>query len=60
MEPEDEIETVIETGIENLYKGFYRLRKSEQYQREYDTMGTIIDMLMKDRQHIRETYKVRV
>jgi hypothetical protein len=60
MKPEDEIESVIETGVGKLYNGFYRLRKSEQYQREYDTMGTIINMLMKDRQHIRETYKVEL
>lgn len=58
MQPEDEIESIIETAVGELYRGFFRLRKLEQYQREYDTMGTIIDMLMKDRDHLRKTYKV--
>lgn len=57
-EPEDEIEEIIENGVGELFRGFFRLRESEQYQREYDTMGTIINMLMQDRQHLRKTYKV--
>lgn len=57
-EPEDDIEEIIENGVGELFRGFYRLRKSEQYQREYDTMGTIINMLMQDRDHLRKTYKV--
>lgn len=56
--PIDEIEGIIETGVAELYRGFYRLRKSEQYQREYDTMGHLIRMLMEDRDHLRKTYKV--
>jgi hypothetical protein len=57
-EPEDEIEEIIENGVGELFRGFYRLRESEQYQREYDTMGTIINMLMQDRDHLRKNYKV--
>lgn len=57
---EDEIEEIIVNGVGEIYRGFFRLRKSEQYQREYDTMGYIINMLMKDRDHIRGTYKVDV
>lgn len=60
MQPEDEIEQIIEVGLGELFRGFYRLRESGQYQREYDTMGIIIDMLSKDRQFIREKYKVNV
>ena len=64
----DETQTIIEDGIEAIYRGFYRLRKSEQYQREYDMMTTLINMLMEDRgelacknwQHLRNMYKVRL
>lgn len=55
---EDEIEDIIEHGVGEMYRGFFRLRKSEQYQREYDTMGNILMMLMKDRQALRENYEV--
>ena len=58
MQPEDEIDSIIENAVGELYKGFYRLRKSEQFQREYDEMGVIINMLMQDRDHLRKTYKV--
>lgn len=59
MRPEDEIEEIIENAIAELYRGFFRLRKSEQYQREYDEMGVIIHMLMQDRDHLRKTYGVK-
>lgn len=56
--PIDEIEGIIETGIGELYRGFYRLGQTEQYQREYDTMGRLINMLMEDRQYLRKTYNI--
>lgn len=58
MQPEDEIEEIIENAVGELYRGFYRLRKSEQYQREYDIMGDILMMLQKDRRNLREMYEV--
>lgn len=58
MQPEDEIEEIIENAVGELYRGFYRLRKSEQYQREYDIMGVILMMLQKDRRNLREMYEV--
>ena len=58
MQPEDEIEEIIENAVGELYRGFYRLRKSKQYQREYDEMSVIIHMLMQDRDHLRKTYGV--
>lgn len=58
MQPEDEIEEIIENAVGELYRGFYRLRKSKQYQREYDTMGDILMMLQKDRRNLREMYEV--
>jgi len=61
MLPDDDIiESMIECGVGEIYRGFYRLRKAGEYQREYDTMGAIIDILMKDRQHLRKTYKVNI
>jgi len=58
MLPEDETDSILENAVGELYKGFYRLRKSEQFQREYDEMGIIINMLMQDRDHLRRKYKV--
>lgn len=59
MQPEDDIiESMIECGVGEIYRGFFRLRESKQYQREYDTMGAIINILMQDRDHLRKTYKV--
>lgn len=58
MQPEDKIDSIIENAVGELYRGFFRLRKSEQFQREYDEMGIIINMLMQDRDHLRKTYKV--
>lgn len=55
---EDEIESIIEEGYAKMMLGFYKLRKSQQYQREYYEMGVIINMLMEDRQHLRQKYKV--
>lgn len=56
--PEDEIEGIIEEGYARMMLGFYKLRQSGQYQREYDSMGHVINLLMEDRQHLRKTYKV--
>lgn len=54
----DEIEGIIEDGYAKIMLGCYRLRTTGQYQREYDTMGHIINLLMQDRQYLREKYKV--
>ena len=59
IDPEDEIEGIIEEGYARMMLGFYKLRKSGQYQREYDSMGHVINLLMEDRQHLRKTYKVK-
>lgn len=50
----DVIDTIIDNGVAEIYRGFYRLRTSEQYQREYDEMGALLYMLMEDRQWLRE------
>jgi hypothetical protein len=59
MRPDiEKIEAEIETAIGELYRGFYRLRKAEAYQAEYDSMGVLLNMLMQDRMHILKTFKV--
>ncbi len=58
MLPEDEINSMIENAVGELYKGFYRLRKSEQFQREYDEINVLISMLMQDRDDLLKNYKV--
>jgi hypothetical protein len=50
---------IVENAIGELYRGFYRLRQSQQYQEEYDSMGALMNMLMKDREYMRQKYLVR-
>jgi hypothetical protein len=55
----DDPNEIIENAVGELYRGFYRLRQQKQYQEEYDSMGTLMDMLLKDRDYIRKTYLVK-
>lgn len=48
----------VEDAVASLFVAFYGLRKAGLYQAEYDAMGTVINMLMTDRDHLRKTYKV--
>lgn len=50
--------TIIENAVGELYRGFFKLRQSKQYQEEYNSMGSLLNMLMQDRQYLRKTYKV--
>jgi len=60
MRPEDlqEIEKIIENGVGEIYRGFFRLRQAGEYQEEYDSMGAVLNMLMQDRMHLLKTHKV--
>lgn len=51
---------LIEQSLGEMYRGFFRLRNLKAYQEEYDTMGVIIDMLMQDRQVLREKHGVEI
>lgn len=53
-----ETDKIIENAVGALYRGFFQLRQAKLYQEEYDAMGTLLNMLMKDRQHLREKYNV--
>lgn len=57
---DNEADALIEEGYAKMMTGFYRLRKAGLIQDEYDQMGVVIHMLMEDRQHIRETYKINL
>lgn len=48
----------IDKAVGLLYIALFRMRKAKMYQEEYDAMGTLMNMLMKDRQTLREKYKV--
>lgn len=54
----EKIEAEIETAIGELYRGFYRLRKLEAYQEEYENMGALMTMLMQDRMHLLKKHKI--
>lgn len=46
--------TPVEHAVSTLYVAFFNLRKAGRYQEEYDAMGTLMNMLARDRQHLRE------
>ena len=51
---------LIEQSVGEMFRGFFQLRKLKEYQEEYDTMGVIINMLMNDRQFLREKHGVKI
>lgn len=58
MTKEDKANEQIEEGIGQLYIGLYNLRRLNKHQEEYDAMGSIIAMLQKDRQFMREQFDI--
>ena len=54
----EEANTIIENAVGELYRGFFKLRQAGQVQDEYTQMGTLMSMLMKDRDHIRKNHTV--
>lgn len=51
-------EQIVEEAIGELYRGFFKMRQAKQYQTEYDAMGALLNMLMKDRDHLRKKYNI--
>lgn len=45
---------VIEAAVGELYRGYFKLHQEKKYQEEYDAMGTLMNMLMKDRDNLRK------
>jgi len=60
MQPKhlEEIDAIIENGVGEIYRGFFRLHQAGEIQKEYNQMGAILSMLMEDRQNLRTNYKV--
>lgn len=59
MKDKQALELKVEEAVGQLYAAFYNMRKAGMYQEEYDAMGSIITMLMQDRQVLREKHGVR-
>ena len=51
---------LIEQSLGEMYRGFFQLRELKEHQEEYDAMGVIINMLMQDRQVLREKHGVEI
>jgi hypothetical protein len=47
----------VEVAVGNLYLEFFHLRQAGKFQEEYDAMGTLIGMLARDRDHMRDQFK---
>ena len=56
----EKLELQVEEAVGQLYAALYKLRQAKLYQEEYDTMGTVIRMLIQDREHLRIKYGVKV
>ena len=54
MTESDATELKIEAAVGSLYSALYQLRSSNQLQREYNTLGVLIDMMSKDRVELRK------
>ena len=55
----EELEQQMEHAVGELYKVFFRMREAGLYQEEYDSMGTLIKMLMEDRHQLRQKHEVQ-
>jgi hypothetical protein len=51
---------LFEDGFVLIATGSFRLRNEGKYQEAYDELGYIIDMLMQDRQEIREKHDIKI
>lgn len=57
---EHEADKIIVNAVGELYRGYYKLRELKEYQEEYDAMNSLLNMLMKDMEFIRDTYKIKI
>jgi hypothetical protein len=56
----EEIEEMLEKAVGEFYVALLLLRKAGEYQTEYNAMGVLINMLQKDREHLRKKYKEHI
>lgn len=54
----EELETQVEEAVGQLYAALYNMRKAGMYQEEYDAMGSVIRMMIQDREVLRLKHKV--
>lgn len=47
-----------EEALGNLYVSLYKMRQANMHQDEYDAMGSLINMLSKDREFMREKFDI--
>lgn len=55
----EELETRFEEAVGQMYAALYNMRKAGLYQEEYDAMGTVIRMMIQDREVLRLKYGVK-
>ena len=48
----DKATEIIENAVGELYRGFFILRQAEEYEEEYRSMDTLINMLIQDAQYL--------
>ncbi len=60
MYTKEELNEQMEHAVGELYKVFFRMREAGHYQDEYESMGTLLNMLTEDRQHLRVKYGVKI
>ncbi len=59
MYTKEELKDQAGDAVGEIYKVFFRMREAGLYQDEYDAMGTLLNMLTEDRQHLRVKYEVK-
>ena len=54
------VQELFEDGFAEIMLGAFKLRKEGKYQEAYDELGVVLDLIMQDRQELRNMYKVNV
>ena len=52
------VQELFEDGFAEIMLGAFKLRKQGKYQEAYDKLGVVLNLIMQDRQELREIYKV--
>lgn len=52
------VQELFEDGFAEIMLGAFKLRKEGKYQEAYDKLGVVLNLIMQDRQELREIYKV--
>jgi len=53
------IDELFEQGFALIQVGKFRLMQERKNQEAYDELGIVLNLLMEDRQHLREVHKVK-